>query len=94
LGPPKADNPNASVEPKEKAAGLLPAFLAAGSGSGYRFRYIPGPVDSNGMIFAYTVHADPIKPAEPNDMHFFTDQSAVIRVEKGKGANQNSPPLQ
>jgi hypothetical protein len=95
LAPPKAENGHAGATPNEKAADLLPDFLALGTSSGYRYTYVAGKVEDNGMIVTYTVHADPIKMkrGEPDDLHYFTDQSGVIRMEKGKEANQDSKPI-
>jgi len=73
---------------------LIDEYLAAGRKSNYRFTYIPGPVDSAGRILTYKVHADPVEPGVSGKMHYFTDQTSVIRVENGKEANANSPPLQ
>jgi hypothetical protein len=42
-------------------------------------------------ILMYTVHADPLAPEE--DSHYFTDESGVIRLEFGKEANADSPPI-
>jgi len=93
----------------EKAAGLLDEVLTSGTVSGYRFTYVAGKVavestqgriSSSGRtwvepkrIDAYTVHADPVTPSVTGEKHFFTDESQVIRVEMGKEANQDSPPL-
>jgi type IV pilus assembly protein PilA len=76
----------------EERADLIDATLAAGTKSGYRFRYVAGPrVD--GVIATYTVNADPIKAGESWNRHLFTDQTAVIRVEQDKPATADSPPL-
>jgi hypothetical protein len=93
LGPAKTDNPDASAEPSKKAAGLIDEFLASGRKSNYRFAYHPGPADSTGKITTYAVHADPIEPGKTGKMYYFTDQTCVIRTEKGKEANANSPPI-
>jgi hypothetical protein len=93
LGPPSAGNSNSSAEPSEKAAGLIDEYLAASLKSNYRFTYIPGPADSAGKIQTYTVRADPLEPGVSGKMYYFTDQTGVIRVEKSREANQNSPPI-
>jgi len=93
LGPPKTDNPNASVEPSEKAAGLIDEPLASGSRAGYRFTYIAGPVDSSGKIQTYMVHADPVEPGVSGKMHFFTDQTQVIRQKSQGEAGANDSPI-
>lgn len=94
LGPPLIENPDASVRPSEKAAGLIDEYLASGRKSNYRFTYIPGPAGSTGKITTYAVHADPLEPGNTGKMYYFTDQTSVIRGEKGKEANENSPPIE
>ena len=82
LGPPKSENSNASIEPTDKAAGLIDESLASGTKSNYRFTYVAGPLDSNGKIQTYTVRAEPINPGVTGDNHYFTDQSGVIRQNR------------
>lgn len=88
LGPPQK-----GANPTDSAAGLISGAEASGTYAGYRFTYIAGPVDSAGRINTYTVRADPVQPGVIGKMHYFTDQSGVIRGEKGKEANQNSAPI-
>jgi hypothetical protein len=76
----------------DQAAGLIDEILASGKKSGYRFYYVAGPVDSQGMITSYTVYVDPINP-KVGDMHYFTDQTRVIRQQSKRQANVNSPPI-
>jgi hypothetical protein len=94
LGPPKAENSNVRVEPSEEAAGLIDKDLATGTEFGYRVVYIPGTVNSTGRIVNYGVHADPVESGAKGDLHYYTDQSAVIRVEEGKEADQGSQPIE
>jgi hypothetical protein len=97
LAPPKYDSTSASYKPSEKAAGLIDDVLASGVscyGGCYRFSYIAGPVDSNGKISTYTVHADPAELCAHSKMHYFSDQTRVIRVEKDREAYASSPPIQ
>ena len=93
LGPAKTSDPNVSVEPSKEAAELLDENLASGRKSNYVFTYVAGPADSAGTIRTYSVHADPAEPGVSGKMYYFTDQTCVIRVEKGKEANQNSPGM-
>jgi hypothetical protein len=51
---------------------------------------VAGPVDSKGMVQSYTVYVDPIDP-KAGDMHYFTDQTGVIRQQSKRQANVNSP---
>jgi hypothetical protein len=98
LGPPKTENPNASVDEIVKAesaqaAGFIDEVLASGKNWAYRFTYTAGKLDKEGRLNEYTVHADPITPGVTTEKHFFTDQSEVIRVEMGKEATRDSPPI-
>ena len=88
LGPAAPGQPES-----EDGAGFIDDRLASGTRSGYTFTYLPGPLDENGTITGYTVYADPVNP-NTGHRHFFTDTSAVIRVETTGPANENSPPLQ
>jgi len=93
LGSPKAESPNASVRPSEKGADLIDEYLAAGRKSNYRFTYLAGPADSTGKIQTYTVHADPIEPGKTGKWYYFTDQTNVIRSERGKEASESSTSI-
>ena len=93
LGPTKSEIRNSSPEPSEKAAGLIDEYLASGRKSNYKFAYNPGPADSTGKITTYAVRADPIEPGNTGKMYYFTDQTGVIRAEKGKEADESSPPI-
>lgn len=75
------------------SAGLIDSVLASGVKSGYEFTYVPGPPDQNGVIDSYTVHADPVKPDSTGGNYYFTDQTGVIRQERERPADGNSPPL-
>lgn len=93
LGPPNAESPNSSVAPSDKAAGLIDEYLAASLKSNYRFTYSAGPADSTGQIQTYAIHADPMEPGVSGKLYYFTDQTNVIRCEKGRVANEHSPPI-
>jgi len=80
-------------ETSDQAAGLIDEILASGTKSGYRFSYVAGPVDSQGRVLTYTVHADPLEKWA-GAPHYFTDQSGVIRQQSKRQANVSSPPLQ
>lgn len=84
----------ANFKPSEKAACLIDGRLASGTIICYRFSYIAGPVDSSGKISTYTVHADPAEPCAESKMHYFTDQTRVIREEKDREAYASSPPIE
>jgi type II secretory pathway pseudopilin PulG len=85
--PPGNGTPNAST------AGLIDTALAAGQKSGYIFTYQPGERDADGKITAYTCRADPVKPGNTGENHYFTDQTGVIRQERDRPADAQSPPI-
>jgi hypothetical protein len=87
LGPPAA---NGRVGPE--AAGFIDRAMASGLKNGYHFTYLPGRADEHGLIMTYGLHADPMAH-NPDDRSFFTDETGVIRVERGKPAGPESPPL-
>ncbi len=76
----------------DQAAGLIDGILASGKKGGYRFYYVAGPMDSKGIVQNYTVYVDPIDP-KAGDVHYFTDQTGVIRQQSKRQANVNSPPI-
>lgn len=90
----------------EQHACLIDDVLASGVKGGYRFTYALVPAKDAGPVAAYTIHADPM-PQKPDWLerlfgvkpqsahrHLYSDQSAVIRSERDKEANAQSPPLQ
>jgi hypothetical protein len=76
----------------DQAAGFIDQILASGKKGGYRFYYVAGPVDSHGMVLTYTVHADPVEPGAGH-VHWFTDQTGVVRRQSNREANVSSPPV-
>ncbi len=87
LGPPRQATPSA------EAAGLIEAELAEGIQAGYRFRYQPSDVDSDGQFDTFTLQADPLEPGKSGNRYFFVDTSGVLRAESGRPATALSPPL-
>jgi type IV pilus assembly protein PilA len=76
-------------------ANLIESQLAgpATMKSGYRFSYSPGPADNLGHVVSYAITADPISENATGIRHFFTDESAVIRMSRGEPATADSPPI-
>ncbi len=91
--PKKLANLGPSSAPSREAADLIDSALASGQKTGYAFRYVPGP-EVNGLIATYSITAEPVQKSASGVRHFFTDESGVIRVEAGKPATAESPPLQ
>jgi type II secretory pathway pseudopilin PulG len=79
--------------PSENAAGLIDDVLASGRKGGFIYTYTPGETSESGIITTYTIHADPIAP-DSDSRHFFTDETGVIRSQRGFPATAQSPPLE
>jgi hypothetical protein len=67
-------------------AGLISADLAKGARNGYRFTLA-------GDGKSYTIHADPIQNAKER-RSFFSDDSTVIRQNRGGPATAKSPEVE
>ncbi len=81
LGPPSGGGPG------PEAADLIPADLASGEKSGYRFRLEATPT-------GYVIHADPVVYNSTGRRSFYSDQTLVIRENWGpEPADQNSPEI-
>lgn len=104
LWPPPGKPDYKTGDLSENAAGLIDEILASGTEDNYRFTYSPGSssetvveklrgmgVNVGPRIDTYTVHADPTAPNEI--IHFFMDESGVIRMEVGKPASKESAPI-
>jgi len=68
--------------------------MPAAARNGYRFFYSPGPANNLGLVTNYTITADPVNDNASGIRHFFTDESGLIRANRGEQANADSPPLQ
>jgi type IV pilus assembly protein PilA len=75
------------------AAGLIDSVLAAGTKNGYTFLYSPASVDSAGHYQAFALNANPLAPGSSARKYFFTDQTAVIRVNLTVPAALTDPPI-
>jgi hypothetical protein len=75
------------------AACLIDDVLASGEKSGYSYRYKAIDTLGNGSFDAFTVNADPLGADQTRQLHYFTDQTGVIRVETGRPATAASPPI-
>lgn len=82
LGPRSAEQPVSG-----KAANLLDSPLASGKKNGYVYSYVP-----NASSKSFTITADPSGNSSSTAPHYFSDQTAVVRVESGRTATVSSRP--
>lgn len=71
------------------SADLIDIVLVSGIKSGYQFTYTAGT-----SAQSYSITASPIAQGSSGQNMYFTDQSAVIRVDtSGSGASATSTPI-
>ncbi len=86
-------SPPASGNATSTAAGLIDSLLASGIKSGYSFSYSPSTSSTTGRTEAYTINADPVTPGTTGMIHYFTEQSGVIRQNSTAVASASDSPL-
>jgi type IV pilus assembly protein PilA len=74
------------------AADLIDSVLAAGTKAGYQLIYVSA-APKGGTIGTYTVNANPLKLNITGGRYFFTDQTGVIRYNRGSAATLASKPI-
>lgn len=87
LGPPAA-----GAAATAAAADLIDSVFAAGTKSGYTFTYTPAAA-VGGIIYNYTLNADPSVPGTTGQRYFFTDQSGVVRANTAAKATVADNPI-
>jgi type IV pilus assembly protein PilA len=80
------------LPPDENHAGLIDSVLASGTKSGYIITYTPLLTDAAGHTVSYSLSADPQSPMT-GQLHFYTDQTDVIRSNVSVQAGPTDPPL-
>jgi len=75
------------------SAGLIDSVLAAGSKGGYSFTYVPLNPDTATHYQSFTLNADPLNPGYSGRKFFFTDQTAVIRMNLSAAATVSDPAI-
>jgi hypothetical protein len=80
LGP-----PSAGKEANRDAFNEIDARLASGNKNGYVYRYVP-----NAQSKSFFITADP-SDNNGSRLHYFSDQTGVVRFESGHGASSSSP---
>jgi len=91
-GPGLSKLTGSGINPDQNNAGLIDQVLANGFKSGYIFTYTPVLTDSQGHTTAYSLTADPQSPSS-GQLHFYTDQSCVIRSNLSVQAGPTDLPL-
>jgi type IV pilus assembly protein PilA len=74
-------------------ASLIDSVLAGGSKSGYSFNYVPSNPDSSNFFQSFALNANPLSPGHSGRRYFFTDQTAVIRVNNTGPASGTDPAI-
>jgi type IV pilus assembly protein PilA len=87
LGPPAGGG-----APTSAAADLIDSVFAAGVKAGYTFTYTPSAAIA-GIIYGYTLNADPVTPGQTGQRFFYTDQSGVIRANTAAKATVADNPI-
>ncbi|MGH9357235.1 MAG: prepilin-type N-terminal cleavage/methylation domain-containing protein [Terriglobia bacterium] len=88
LGPPAGGS-----QPGPSAADLIDSVVASGNKSGYAFVYTAGTQDSQGHYQSYQVNANPIDAGVTGELHYYTDQSNVIRANLTTAASLSDSPI-
>jgi len=68
-----------TATPDQNNAELIDQVLATGVKQGYQITYTPLTTDSSGHRLTYSVTADPVTSGVTGQVHFYTDQTLVIR---------------
>jgi len=80
------------INPDQNNAGLIDSVLAGGIKSGYIFTYTPILTDPQGHTATYSLTADP-QSGLSGQLHFYTDQSCIIRSNVSGPAGPTDLPL-
>ena len=80
------------INPDPNNAGLIDAVLASGIKQGYKISYTPLTKDAQGYTATFSLTADPMSPST-GQVHFYTDQTCVIRSNVSVQAGPTDAPL-
>lgn len=75
-------------------AELIDSVLSGGAKNGYTYSYTVLFKDPSGDIMEYSVNADPLSVGETGVVHYYADQSGVIRRNDTAVAGPNDPPIE
>lgn len=82
-------SPSAGKQVSREAANLIDPHLALGTKNGYVYHYVPNTASQS-----FIITADPSDNGSPSALHYFSDHTAVVRVESGRAATAASQPYQ
>lgn len=77
----------------KNSAQLIDEVLASGKKTGYSYTYKALARDPAGNVISYSINADPLIVGSTGVRHFYTDQTAVIRVNQTSSAGPSDPPV-
>jgi hypothetical protein len=72
-------------------SGLINETMAREVRNHYQFIYLPGIPSVRGIVERYQIHANPTDGSK--GLHFFIDETGVIREAEDRPANGSSSPL-
>jgi prepilin-type N-terminal cleavage/methylation domain-containing protein len=84
--------PGGGGPPSSNGAQLIDDVLATGVKAGFTLSYV-STAPSNGIIYNYTLNADPTTVGVTGSRHFYTDQTGVLRQNTAGTANALDPPI-
>jgi type IV pilus assembly protein PilA len=76
------------------SAELIDEILSAGQKAGYQYSYSVLTTDSSGNPTSYSANADPMVQNYTGALHFYADQTGVIRQNNTVTAGPNDTPIQ
>ena len=82
-----------SVTADKNNAGLIDQVLAAGIKNGYLYTYTVTSTDPQGDVTTYATNADPQVSNVSGQLHFYSDQTGVIRTNSTVTAGPTDSPL-
>jgi hypothetical protein len=79
--------PSTGKEANRDADNFIDSRLASGSKNGYVYHYV-----LNAQSKSFFITADPSGNGSPASLHYFSDQTGVVRFESGHAATGSSQP--
>jgi prepilin-type N-terminal cleavage/methylation domain-containing protein len=89
-----ADLGGTAATVSETSAELIDQILSAGQKAGYQYSYAVLTTDSFGNPTSYSANADPLVQNYTGQLHFYADQTGVIRQNNTASAGPSDNPIQ